>query len=178
MNLIKCENEHYYDADKFDTCPHCANLLAEVKVSDILGTNQNKVDTLIPEKSALQNYQKAGHRKVTGWLVCTEGEMQGDSFCLYAGTNHIGRAANMDVALFKEPTVSRENHAQITYDNTENSFSLSTNPDCAVPVFLNETLITKEQMIELHIHDKITLGECQLSFIPFCDQHFKWNEEK
>lgn len=24
MNLLKCNNGHYYDGDKFDTCPHCA----------------------------------------------------------------------------------------------------------------------------------------------------------
>jgi len=23
MKLTKCENKHFYDADKFDTCPHC-----------------------------------------------------------------------------------------------------------------------------------------------------------
>ena len=26
MNLIKCNNGHYYDGDKFDYCPHCAGI--------------------------------------------------------------------------------------------------------------------------------------------------------
>lgn len=24
MNLVKCENNHYYDGDKYSSCPHCA----------------------------------------------------------------------------------------------------------------------------------------------------------
>ena len=24
MNLKRCENGHFYDADKFASCPHCA----------------------------------------------------------------------------------------------------------------------------------------------------------
>lgn len=26
MKLVKCENLHYYDADKYEACPHCAKL--------------------------------------------------------------------------------------------------------------------------------------------------------
>lgn len=74
MNLIKCENEHYYDSDKFYSCPHCTNELANVKVTDILGQNQKKIDTVIPDKAVLKDYKKIGHRRVTGWLVCIRGK--------------------------------------------------------------------------------------------------------
>ena len=26
MNLIKCNNNHYYDADKFPACPYCSDM--------------------------------------------------------------------------------------------------------------------------------------------------------
>lgn len=174
MNLIKCKNEHYYDSDKFDFCPHCSNMMADVKVTDILGKSQKKVDTVIPDKAVLKDYKKIGHRRVTGWLVCINGEMQGESFSLYEGINHIGRAPHMDVALFREPTVSRENHAVITYHNDTNCFSLSVEPDEVAPVCYNNSLVKKSLSQTMSAHDILTLGECQLSFIPFCDEYFCW----
>ena len=29
MNLVRCENGHFYDADRFSTCPHCTGGAAE-----------------------------------------------------------------------------------------------------------------------------------------------------
>ncbi|MGN0154153.1 MAG: FHA domain-containing protein [Lachnospiraceae bacterium] len=174
MNLVKCENEHYYDSDKFDSCPHCANLTAEVKVPDLLGKAQKQIDTMIPDKSILKDYQKIGHRRVTGWLVCIEGEMTGDSFPLFEGVNHIGRAPHMDVVLFKEPTVSRENHAVITYDEDSNTFIFSAEDNTKAPVLFNNSLLKKKFSQTLSARDILTLGECQLCFIPFCNEHFSW----
>ena len=176
MNLVKCDNEHFYDSDKFDSCPHCENLKANVKTSDLLGRNQKKVETVIPDEACLKNYQKIGHRKVTGWLVCIEGEMKGDSFSLFEGLNHIGRAANMDVALFKEPTVSRENHALLVYQKDTNSFTLTAGADVESPILHNNNQIKKEDTCLLSAHDILTLGECKLCFIPFCDESFSWTD--
>ena len=53
MNLVKCDNAHFYDADKFDSCPHCANLSANVSASDLLGKHQKQVETVIPDESSL-----------------------------------------------------------------------------------------------------------------------------
>lgn len=174
MNLIKCEKAHYYDADKFDTCPHCANMVASGTVADIQGKTQNAIDTAIPNDSALQNYQKVGHRKVTGWLVCIDGYMTGESFTLYEGINHIGRASHMDVVLFKEPTVSRENHALITYNQKTNTFLLES--DNQQTVLYNKKTFLQPQ--DLQAYDTIQLGNCILSFIPFCGEHFSWKQSR
>lgn len=174
MKLIKCEREHYFDSDKFDSCPHCANIAAEVKVANLLGKNQKQVDTLMLEKPLLENQPKKMERHVTGWLVCTEGEMQGESFTLYEGENHIGRAPHMDVVLLLESTVSRENHAVITYDDRTHSFTLTTDPDLVAPVLYNNRLVKKKHSQTLSAHDILTLGDCQLHFIPFCGKHFHW----
>ncbi len=176
MKLIKCENEHYYDSDKFDDCPHCANMIAGGRLNDILGENQKKIDTAIPNHDILKDYEKISHQRVTGWLVCIKGEMQGECFTLYEGTNRIGRASHMDVALFREPTVSRENHAVITYHSDTNLFSLSIEPDGVAPVSYNNTLVKKNLSQTISIHDILTLGDCQLCFIPFCDEYFNWSD--
>lgn len=172
MNLIKCEHEHYFDADKFDSCPHCANIAANATVSDIFGKRQQQIETVIPEEDILQNYHKISHRKVTGWLVCIEGLMQGESFTLYEGTNHIGRAPHMDIALFKEATVSRENHAVITYDKNTRIFSLEMPEQSGNAVTCNGKAVIS--CLTLHAYDTIQLGDCSLSFIPFCGEHFTW----
>ncbi|MBE5942106.1 MAG: FHA domain-containing protein [Lachnospiraceae bacterium] len=176
MNLIKCENEHYYDSDKFDSCPHCANVAADVKVSNILGTNQNKIETVIPDEVVLRDYQKIGHRRITGWLVCIEGEMKGESFTLTEGSNRIGRAPHMDVALFREPSVSRENHAIITYESDTNLFTLCVEPNTVAPVQYNHQTVKKTFTQILSNRDILTLGECDLCFIPFCDEQFRWTD--
>ena len=176
MNLVKCENGHYYNADKLESCPHCANIVANVPVDDLLGTEQNTVETWIPEKQLLDKYKKAEFKKLTGWLVCIEGKMEGDSFTLYSGVNHIGRDTNMDVILFREPTVSRNNHALITYNNDNSTFTLTANPERTSPVLCNGKPLGPGQEITLSYHDRITLGECILAFVPFCGEDFKWSD--
>lgn len=34
MNLIKCKNNHYYDGDKYSSCPHCAKVNEESGVTE------------------------------------------------------------------------------------------------------------------------------------------------
>lgn len=31
MKVVKCEKGHFYDADKYDQCPHCINGLIKIK---------------------------------------------------------------------------------------------------------------------------------------------------
>lgn len=33
MNLKRCENGHFYDVDKFETCPHCAAIGGDSKIT-------------------------------------------------------------------------------------------------------------------------------------------------
>ena len=175
MNLIKCKNGHYYNADKLDTCPHCAGENIKTPVADPEGKDQTAIDTLIPDRLRQEAYEKATNKKLTGWLVCISGIMEGDSFTLFAGDNHIGRDTNMDVCLYKEPTVSRCDHAIITYDNVYSRFTLHTD---SASVLYNNKALSSGQHIRLDTHDQITLGSCTLSFIPFCGEHFQWDEEE
>ncbi|MBO5469881.1 MAG: hypothetical protein J6A03_09130 [Lachnospiraceae bacterium] len=50
MHLIKCENEHIYDKDKFRSCPHCSKIRIEVRQPDTYGFGQKDVETATPEK--------------------------------------------------------------------------------------------------------------------------------
>lgn len=168
MKLTKCSNNHYYNADKLPYCPHCIHIESSVPVEDVEGLDQQYVDTISVEDNAVCTLQE---RKTTGWLVCISGEMYGESFILYEGDNHIGRERNMNVCLAKEPTVSRNTHATITYNTEQNSFSLGIGASDK-PVFHNNTLVTNTAL--LTSKDLIQLGDCQLLFIALCSNEFSW----
>lgn len=45
MNLMRCENGHYYDADSFCECPHCAKLTGEKHDGCIFSGSLRNADT-------------------------------------------------------------------------------------------------------------------------------------
>ncbi|MBR1866185.1 MAG: FHA domain-containing protein [Lachnospiraceae bacterium] len=167
MNLIKCPNQHFYDADKFVTCPHCENEAAGVRIADLMGQQQKDKDTAIPDDP-----ESVSRPKTTGWLVCTSGIMRGESFILREGVNHIGRASHMDIRLSREPSVSREDHAVITYDATDHTFILSSAAH-ADRVWYNQMPLTGAQ--PLTTGDCICLSDCTLLFVALCNDSFAWD---
>lgn len=151
MNLVKCENGHFYDEERYPSCPHCAApaLRDDNLTVPVMRTPANDAVTVAldqsepvtepqqpaeaaPPASALQDAVKAastgavnapvesdektvgfftssiGTEPVVGWLVCTAGEHFGEDFKLKSGRNFIGRAPDMDVAVARDGTVSRE----------------------------------------------------------------------
>lgn len=166
MKLVKCINNHYYNAEKLPYCPHCANEASGLSPEQLAGMGQQSIDTVSVSKNT------AVFQKYTvGWLVCINGNMKGDSFSLYSGTNEIGRNPNMNVCLSKEPTIRRESHATILYDNNNHTFILSASTD-SNPVLQNGNLVTEP--VTLTTRDLLILGECELLFIALCDDNFSW----
>lgn len=172
MNITKCPKNHYFDSDKFVSCPHCANQKAEAVVEDILGNHQKNIDTAIPDLDIQKNSQK-NCRKTVGWLVCIDGAMLGESFILRDGDNFIGRAGNMDIPLLYEPSVSRKKHAVITYESNENVFHLHS-PKHPEQTFCNHKTVKIKR--KLKNRDIITLGDCTLMFVALCSSSFTWND--
>lgn len=168
MKLTKCPNNHYYNADKLPYCPHCIHIETGVPIENLSGTDQADIGTesvhIIDGANTLQ-------RKTVGWLVCIEGNMLGESFILYDGDNYIGRSPNMNVCLSKEPTVSRENHACITYDKETKALALIPGSS-EQPILLNDILLTGSQ--PLQDRNLIQLGDCVLLFVALCNNDFTW----
>lgn len=167
MNLTKCENGHIFDSENFFSCPHCSNEQAGIQHEHLLGQDQYDIDTGIPQEKI------PIIRKTVGWLVCISGAVPGESFCLKEGENQIGRAANMDVVLRYEPTVSRRTHAVITYESEQNACVLY--PQGAAPTFCNDREVKKNKVLKNR--DVITFGTCTLVFIAFCGKLFSWDQE-
>ena len=167
MNLTRCENGHYYNKEKFPSCPHCAH----VPTFLIRQGEQADIETALPNANAVQQINQA-LRKTTGWLVCTKGNMIGESFPVREGKNRIGRSTAMDIILLYENSISREDHACNIYDPADRTFTLTSENT------QNSTTVNGQELpgsVILHNRDVITLGKCTLVFIAFCNETFGWD---
>lgn len=106
-----------------------------------------------------------------GFLVCVDGPQKGRDFRLTSGRNFIGRGNEMDVALSEDDTVSRENHATVSYDAKNNSFNVAPGQGRGI-TYLNEEEVANAR--PLNAYDKIEVGKTVLVFLPLCGDAFKW----
>lgn len=206
MNLTRCPNGHFYDADTNSSCPHCqggnrqVTVAVERKVEEDAVTKplteaiKTSLDTSLT--SEIADLQKGGQsvsaaaaddsktisfskakmglnsEPVVGWLVCTEGPHLGEDFRLKTGKNFIGRASNMDAALTKDNSVSRDKHAIVLYEPKAHMFLVQPG-EARELCYLNDSVVLAAQ--EIKRNDVITVGESKLMFFPCCDTTFNWD---
>lgn len=173
MNMVKCIRGHKYNAEKFNTCPHCAGMEAEVQSAATVVETEGEVDTEEPDVGKQQKYEIVGRRKVVGCLICVKGAMIGEGFFLVEGHNDIGRSANLEVVLSKELTVSRKAHACITYEKKKNQYYLMAAE--GKKDVLYEGMVVEDAVL-LENGGGIQIGQCGLRFVAFCDQNFSWKQ--
>lgn len=203
MKLTRCNNGHFYDADKYQDCPHCSNQGKTQPLGDptgpgvtlpinpnppiketqpaVVSSNSSKGETLKKEVDDVQktvgmfNVKEGGSEPVAGWLVCTKGPHFGEDFRIKMGKNFIGRLGNMDIVLSKDSSVSREKHLVVLYDPKGNMFIVQSGESKELS-YLNDKVILSPQ--ELNPYDVITLGSSELLFVPLCSDSFKWEAVK
>lgn len=133
--------------------------------------NANAVQNTVDQKTiAFYNFSN-DIEPVVGWLVCTKGEYRGASFNLKTGRNNIGRALTMDVALAQEKSVSRERHASIMFEPHQKKFFVQSGEGNGL-TYVNKELLMMFK--ELQPYDIISLGACELMFVPLCGENFDW----
>lgn len=192
MNLVRCEMGHFYDADRFTECPHCAkaeqddNMGVTVAKEDITNStvqfDAGKLEEVVKnaknddeddaQKTVGFYGEKMEKEPVVGWLVCIEGKHKGEDFSLHTGRNFIGRSASMDVVLNKDGAISREKHAILLFE-PKNSLFIVQPGDSKELFYLNEKVVLSAE--EIKAYDVIALGESKLVFVPFCNDQFNWN---
>lgn len=193
MNLTRCENGHFYDADRFDTCPHCNQTAISTVLQNEAGEpeytmpmDQPKPAPPEPDPGFNRGFQNdddtqvtvgffGGHEPVVGWLVCVEGNHYGEDFKLKSGRNFIGRAAEMDIALTGDASVSRQKHAVVVYEPKGGLFLVQPG-DAKELFYLNDKVVLGAA--EIHAYDVLMLGKTKLMFIPFCSEKYRWEEDK
>lgn len=202
MNLVKCSKGHYYDGDKFESCPHCQQTGASPKesgndtdwtvpldpvdpapgkipeVTEPVTMSGKKLDNIIrdEEKTVGYYFSDVGSEPVVGWLVCIEGCEFGRSFTLKAGKNFIGRNVSVnDIVLQGDNSVSREKHAIVVYDPKSRAFLVQ--PGMSSELFyVNDNVILQATVIKAR--DVIAVGNTKLMFVPCCGPDFTWDDYK
>lgn len=111
---------------------------------------------------------------VVGWLVCVNGEEKGRDYRIHADNNFIGRSERMDICIRGDETISRENHAIISYDMVEKIYYFSPGDGRSIVRYNGKAIF---QTTEIKSHDHIVIGKTELVFVPFCTEDFTWMEE-
>ena len=201
MNLTRCSQGHFYDADTNASCPHCqrdqgndSTVIVQRKVEDDSKTvplteaipqaggatktgGGRSTVTVAPvqdddEKTISFAKEKVGREPVVGWLVCIAGPHMGADFRLKTGKNFIGRGSNMDAALTEDKSVSRDKHAIVLYEPKKHTFMVNPGESREL-CYLNDEVVLSAQIIKRN--DVISVGDSKLMFFPCCDGIFNWD---
>lgn len=195
MNLKRCNNGHYYDADVYSSCPHCDPTISasDVTVPMTAPQDQDDVHTMpLPDaidaavNSQMENnlddaktvsyYSSSlGAEPVVGWLACIEGDHYGESFSLKSGRNFIGRSDSQDVALSGDMSVSREKHAIIIYEPKGKTF-IAQAGDSRELFYLNDKVVLSNEILKNY--DVLTIGDEKLIFMALCGPEFCWEDTR
>jgi hypothetical protein len=179
MALKRCENGHYFDPAKHTTCPSCGvqNINFEpTKKKDDLGLADTQASPSPLRaggdgKTVSLIHKRAGIDPVVGWLVCVEGADRGRDYRIRSEKNFIGRAESMDVAIRGDDTVSRENHAVVSFNPKAKQFKLHPGESRGL-VYLNGEEVDQPSLLKAGDH--IEVGQTKLLFVPLCGDTFTW----
>lgn len=178
--MKQCENGHFYDEVRFTSCPYCkpagpavGKTVAAQPVNKTVPVQMGGAPEADRGKTVGIIQKKTGINPAVGFIVCIGGPHRGMDFKLVSGRNFIGRAANMDISLSDDDTVSRENHALISYDPKNNAFMLSPGVGRGI-TYCNDAQV--EVAVRLAPYDQIEVGNSRLIFLPLCGEQFQWSE--
>ena len=188
MNVVRCKNGHFFNKDKYDSCPSCQQpdqdkekdpvtvakdaVQWDMKLSDQLTDMYFKKECL-DDKTISPSFAKRQFSPTAGWLVCVKGKQYGRTLPIYFGRNFAGRSMFSDIHLGNEQWISRDNHFSIVYDPKSIRFMLLKGTGA---VELNGIGVLSPQ--ELKENDRISLGEeSEYVFIPYCKQGRCWDEK-
>lgn len=156
IKIVRCENGHYYDSGKYESCPHCLNT-KEPDVTEIKSTEKFKKRTNKSPigKNDLKSVDNPDNKLIAGWIVCIEGSNKGQDFKVKTD----------------EDFIFEKNCLAITYNQSENEFFIQPYGNSDL-FYLNNTPILESE--NLKSYDMITIGKNKFIFIPLCGENFKW----
>ena len=108
-------------------------------------------------------------------MVVIKGQGRGDFRPIYAGMNSVGRDPSQRISLsFGDESISREEHAFITYDEEQRCFYLQHG---GKPNIIRLGRRRCSRPMEIQPYDLIRIGRTTLRFIPCCGPNFSWSDE-
>lgn len=115
--------------------------------------------------------KQIGIDPVVGWLVCKTGEEKGKDYRIHAENNYIGRSENMDICIRGDETITRDNHAIVTYDNIKGEFFFTPGMGRSI-IRINGNVVLAPT--KLNAFDEIEMGITKFIFVPLCGPDFIW----
>lgn len=191
MAMRRCKQGHYYEAERYSTCPACGidgldvNPTKPKSPSDAaeaasLPETQSKgqpapADNVEEMRTVGVVKKQTGIDPVVGWLVCIQGADRGRDYRIRSERNLIGRAPSMDICINGDDAISRTAHAVISFEPRRQTFRLSPGEGRGL-IYLDDAVV--DGPTELKPYAKIELGETTLLFIPLCGERFSWTDRK
>ena len=174
--LKRCNKGHYYDSAKHTSCPFCGVQSMDINIHKTMAkrnfTEKSNQNNSKEEGKTVGFFQKQlGLEPVVGWVVTIEGPSKGQDYRIIPERNFIGRSEKNEICIPDDETISRENHAIISYNPKINAFRLLPG-DSRGLVYLNDEEVLTPSVIEAY--DVIQLGQTKLMFVPFCSDNFRW----
>ena len=186
MALQRCDKGHYYDPESYSSCPSCGVHDLDLQTTQARGVNVNAAEGVTQARGDAGAKQrdtgvtvamvrkKTGMDPVVGWLVCVEGPEKGRDYRIRSEKNYIGRGSNMDICISGDETISRENHAMISFNPRNLSFRIAPGNSRGL-VYLNGEEVDVPE--DLKPYDLIEIGQCKLLFVAFCGEKFQWAQD-
>ncbi len=134
--------------------------------------------TLKMDTSAKTQYIRSENMQtepVAGWVVIVKGPGRGGFRPVFVGMNSVGRDANQKISLsFGDESISREEHAFITYDDEQRCFYLQHGGKSNLVRLGDQPVLMPT---ELKPNDLVRIGKTTLRFVPCCGPGFSWSDE-
>ncbi|WP_315069745.1 FHA domain-containing protein [uncultured Clostridium sp.] len=166
MGLIRCPNGHMFSERRYGSiCPYCN-----------IDTSKKERPEPIQEKLDIETnllYQEV--EPVCGWLVCIEGTRVGMDYKIRSGKNFIGRSDDMDIQIIGDNDIAMRNHAIVVYDPKKKNNVLLPGDSSGITYLNGEPAYMPAN---ISAYDVIELGRSKFLFIPFCGEHFEWQDNE
>ncbi|BCZ45173.1 hypothetical protein psyc5s11_12400 [Clostridium gelidum] len=167
MGLVRCQNGHMFSERRYGTiCPYC-NIDTAKK--------ETKPETFKEDLDIETNLLYQEVDPVCGWIVCIEGTRVGKDYKIKNGKNFIGRADDMDIQIIGDNYIANRNHAIIVYDPKKKNNVLLPGDSSGIAYLNGEPAYMPS---ELSGYDVIELGKSKFLFVPFCGEHFEWQDNE
>ena len=162
--LIRCQNGHLFSSRRYGTiCPYC----------NLETAKPEKKEVAVNDDDAIEELLMTAVRPVCGWIVCIEGPRRGKDYKIHEGKNFVGRADDMDIQILGDNGISRRNHAVLVYDPKRHETVLLPGDSTGI-VYHNDAALYAP--VVLSVYDVIEMGKSKFLFIPFCGDHFRWED--
>ena len=137
--------------------------------------SQNAVNDDDDSRTIAVVHQNMGIDPVVGWLVCVNGKEKGRDYRIHSDNNYIGRSEKMDICVRGDETISRENHAVVSYDSIDKIYYFSPGEGRNIVRHNGKAIF---QTVELNMYDRVVVGKTELLFMPLCGNDFEWSNEE